>query len=72
MLNNVFFCLVILVDCSEEDMLRDVILELELKNEVLVDRVDFLRSALNSLDRKYRKLIERHSKCSVKTVFLHR
>ena len=61
-----------LVNFSEVDYLRDIILERELKIEVLEERVDFLRSALNSLDKKYRKLLDRHSKCRVKTVFLHR
>jgi uncharacterized protein (DUF608 family) len=65
---NFFF----LVAALELSNLLDAKLELEVRNENLKETVDFLRIALHKLDRKYRKLLDRHSKCKVKFVYLHR
>ena len=61
-----------LVNMSDEDFLRDVIIEHELRNEALEETVQFLRSALDRLDRRYRRLVVRHSKCRPRIIYLHR
>ena len=57
---------------SLEGSLRDKIYELSIKNELLTEQVVFLRSALCKLDRKYRRIVCKHSKCNVKFIYLHR
>ena len=68
-LNSTFFFVVVNKELS---FLRDEKLELEIRNELLREKVDSLQSSLNNLDRKYRRLVVEHSKCSVKHFFLHR
>jgi hypothetical protein len=48
---------------SEEAYLRDLVLELEMKNEQLLERNADLLSALSSLDKRYRKFKRKHSDC---------
>jgi adenine-specific DNA methylase len=54
--------------------LKDNCIFLSVENEGLRERIDTLRTALESLDRKYRRLMAEHSKCSkkCKIKFLHR
>ena len=57
---------------SVESSLRDTVYELDIKNELLSEKVIFLQSALNKLDKRYRRLVHEHSKCSVEIKYLHR
>jgi hypothetical protein len=54
-----FFCLV----CTEEDYLRDSILELEMRNELLLEKLNDMEILLSQLDKKYRKFMAKHTDC---------
>jgi len=61
------FCLV----CTEEDYLRDIILELEIRHELTLEKLKDCRSALSKLDKKYRSFKAEHLDCK-KPIILYR
>jgi len=56
---------------AEEDFLRDCILELEMKNELLIEKLADMRIAISTLDKKFRKFKSRHLDCK-KQIILYR
>jgi hypothetical protein len=55
----IVFCL----DFSDEAYLRDLVLELEMKNELLVERNSDLLLALSELDKRFRRFKRKHTDC---------
>jgi hypothetical protein len=63
----IYFCLVF----SDEAYLRDLVLELEMKNELLVERNSDLLLALSELDKRFRHYKRKHVDCK-KYIVLYR
>jgi hypothetical protein len=67
--HSFFFCFYLV--CTEEDYLRDIILELEIRNELLLERLSDSRAALSKLDKEHRRFKANHSDCH-KRIILYR
>jgi len=50
----------------EESFLRDSVIELEIRNELLLEKVADLRFALKNLEKKYRTFRTEHLNCNKK------
>jgi hypothetical protein len=56
---------------NDESFLRDSVIELEIRNELLVEKIADLRTALKKLEKKYRLFRNEHLDCK-KKIFIYR
>jgi len=56
---------------NDDSFLRDSVIELEIRNELLVEKIADLRTALKKLEKKYRLFRNEHLDCK-KKIFIYR
>ena len=61
-----------LLDLTEDRNFRDAIIELEIRNELLLEKVVDLQSSLSKLERKFRLFKAKHIDCKRKPIILYR
>jgi hypothetical protein len=72
----IIFCLKLahffLLDLTEDRNFRDAIIELEIRNELLLEKVVDLQSSLSKLERKFWLFRSKHIDCKRKPFILYR
>lgn len=56
----------------EESYYRDLMIELEIRNELLMEKVADLKSSLINLERRFRLFRAKHVDCKRKPIILYR
>jgi hypothetical protein len=69
MVEIIIYCF---IDEGEAAYYRDSLLEVEIRNELLLEKVADLQSSLNRLDRKFRLFKAEHVDCKRKPYILYR